>query len=174
MPSNSDESVNERPFIQAGSGKDFAGLAGFILLCFAISALGAWITASSVGTWYQTLAKPAFNPPDWVFAPVWTTLFLMIAVSGWRVWRRSGFGAAKNAFSLYFFQLALNLLWSFLFFGAQAIGAAFVEIMVLLAAIVVTGIVFARHDRVAAYLLVPYAAWVAFATLLTGAIWSLN
>jgi len=157
------------------TGRESAlGLAGFLLLCFLVSALGGWVTSTSVGTWYQTLEKPAFNPPDWVFAPVWTTLFVMIAVAGWRVWRKCGFAQAKGAFTAYFVQLLLNLAWSYLFFGAQNVGLALAEIIPLLIAIVVTAILFARTDRIAAALFVPYAAWVSFATLLTGSIWLLN
>lgn len=156
------------------SRRDILALFGFLILCFLVSGLGGWITATSVGTWYQTLEKPSFNPPDWVFAPVWTTLFLMMAIAGWRVWRKAGFERARPAFLAYFIQLGLNLLWSFLFFGMQNIGFAFGEIMFLLAAIIVTTALFARIDKIAAMLFIPYAAWVAFATLLTGAIFVLN
>lgn len=153
---------------------NFTALLGFLALCALVSALGGWITATSVGNWYQTLEKPSFNPPDWVFAPVWTALFVMIAVAGWRVWRKTGFAGAKAGFAVYFLQLFLNLAWSFLFFGAQNPTLALAEIVPLLAAILVTAYLFARIDKIAAALFVPYAAWVAFATLLTGAIVVLN
>ncbi|WP_367142089.1 TspO/MBR family protein [Propionivibrio sp.] len=81
-------------------------------------AIGGWVTADSVGTWYRTLQKPVFNPPDWVFAPVWTLLYLMIALAGWRVWRRVGFSGARAGMVAYSAQLALNLAWSFLFSAA--------------------------------------------------------
>jgi len=161
-------------FASPGRRRDLAGLAAFILLCLAVSGVGGWATASSVGGWYQTLAKPAFNPPDWVFAPVWTVLYLMIAVAGWRVWRRSGLGGAPWAMAAYAAQLALNLAWSFVFFGAQAIGAALVVIVLLLAAIGVNLRLFWRIERAAALLLAPYAAWVAFAAVLNAALWRLN
>ena len=154
--------------------RDLAGLAAFVLLCLAISALGGWVTATSVGSWYPTLAKPAFNPPNWVFAPVWTVLYLMIAAAGWRVWRRRGLAAAPVAMGTYALQLALNLAWSFVFFGAQAIGAALVVIAALLAAIVANAILFWKIERAAGWLLAPYAAWVAFATALNAALWWLN
>jgi len=167
--------------------RDLAGLAAFVLLCLGVSALGAWVTATSVGGWYQGLAKPAFNPPDWVFAPVWTALYLMIAVAGWRVWRRRGTTSARGvtsahsgttsahcALGVYALQLALNLAWSFIFFGAQAIGIALAEIALLLGAIVVNLRLFWRIDRAAGLLLAPYALWVAFAAVLNAALWRLN
>jgi tryptophan-rich sensory protein len=154
--------------------RDLAGLAAFLALCLGIGALGGWATAASVGTWYQTLAKPACNPPDWVFGPVWTVLYVTIALAGWRVWRRHGIAGARRGFTAYGAQLALNLAWSFLFFGARAIGLAFAEILLLLAAIVVNAVLFWRKDRIGGWLLVPYAAWVAFASLLNGALWRLN
>jgi benzodiazapine receptor len=158
----------------ASRARDLAGLAAFVLLCLAVSAIGGWVTATSVGGWYQTLAKPAFNPPDAVFAPVWTALYLMIAASGWRAWRRRGLAGAPWAMAAYALQLALNLGWSFVFFGAQAIGAALVVIVLLLAAIGVNLRLFWRIERAAALLLAPYAAWVAFAAVLNAALWRLN
>lgn len=154
--------------------RDLAGLAAFVALCLGISALGGWATASSVGSWYPTLAKPAFNPPSWVFAPVWTVLYLMIAAAGWRVWRQRGLAGARAAMAAYALQLALNLAWSFVFFGAQTIGAALAVIAALLAAIVANAILFWKIERAAGWLLAPYAAWVAFATLLNAALWRLN
>lgn len=153
--------------------REVAGLAVFIAINVAVSALGGWATAASVGTWYQKLAKPAFNPPDWIFAPVWSALYLMIAIAGWRVWRR-GSGQARGALMVYAVQLALNLSWSFVFFGARLIGPALAVIAALLAAIVANAFLFWRIDRMAGALLVPYAAWVSFATLLTAALWRLN
>ncbi|MDH4094110.1 MAG: tryptophan-rich sensory protein [Betaproteobacteria bacterium] len=153
--------------------RDTAGLAVFLAINVAVSALGGWATASSVGTWYQGLAKPAFNPPDWVFAPVWSALYLMIAVAGWRAWRRGG-GEARRALVVYAVQLALNLSWSFVFFGARLIGPALLVIAALLAAIAANAALFWRLDRWAGALLVPYAAWVSFAALLNAALWRLN
>lgn len=157
-----------------GRARDLAGLAAFLALCLGIAALGGWATAGSVGTWYQTLHKPAFNPPDWVFGPVWTVLYVTIALAGWRIWRRHGIAGARLELAVYGAQLALNLGWSFLFFGARAIGLAFGEILLLLAAIVVNALLFWRKDRAAGWLLVPYAVWVAFASLLNVALWRLN
>ncbi len=127
-----------------------------------------------MGGWYQDLQKPAFNPPDWVFAPVWTTLFIAMAVAAWRVWRRGGRAGAGRELALYGLQLALNLGWSALFFGLREIGWALVEILVLFVAIAATTVLFWRRDRVAGLLFLPYLAWVAYATLLTAALWTLN
>jgi benzodiazapine receptor len=155
-------------------GRNWLALAGFLGLCFAVAAAGGAVTASSVGSWYAGLAKPSFNPPAWVFGPVWTVLYVMIAVAGWRVWCRRGEAGARAALIAWGVQLALNLGWSFLFFGAHLIGAALLEIVVLLAAIVCTIVLCWRVDRMAGALLIPYVAWVGFATLLTAALWRLN
>jgi benzodiazapine receptor len=149
-------------------------LAGFLVLCFAVAAAGGAVTATSVGSWYAALAKPPFNPPDWVFGPVWTTLYAMIAVAGWRVWRRRSERGAGSALIAWGVQLALNLAWSFIFFGARLIGAALADIVVLLAAIVLTAILSWRVDRLAGVLLMPYIAWVSFATVLNASLWKLN
>ena len=160
--------------------RDYAGLAVFIAINAAVSALGGWATSASVGTWYQGLEKPTFNPPDWIFAPVWSALYLMIAIAGWRVWRRGAEGASgarrevRLALMAYAVQLALNLTWSFVFFGARLIGPALAVIVALLAAILANAFLFWRIDRVAGALLVPYAAWVSFATVLNAALWRLN
>jgi len=154
--------------------RDLAGLIAFVAVCLVVSGVGGAITATSVGTWYQALAKPAFNPPDWLFAPVWTALYVMMGVAGWRIWRTAGFGAGRLALGAFALQLALNLGWSFLFFGFQLIAAALVEIVVLFLSIGATAVLFWRIDRAAGLLFVPYAAWVAFATALNAAIWHLN
>lgn len=162
------------PAFRPGSMRDVASLVLCLALCLGASGLGAVATASSVGTWYQALAKPSFNPPDAVFAPVWTALYIMMAVAVWRVWRRHGLKPARGAMALFALQLALNVAWSVLFFGLRLIGPALAEIVVLWLAIVATAIAFWRHDRLAGLLLLPYAAWVAFATLLNAALWHLN
>lgn len=154
--------------------RDSFGFIAFLVLCLAVAALGGAATASSVGNWYPTLAKPAFNPPNWIFAPVWTALYFMMAVAGWRVWRSDGLRRARWALTLFALQLALNLAWSILFFGMHSIGAALIEIVVLLLAILATALAFWRRDRAAGMLFVPYAAWVAFAAVLNAAIWRLN
>jgi len=154
--------------------RDTVAFIAFLAPCLAVSAIGGGVTATSVGTWYQSLAKPPFNPPDWIFAPVWTVLFFMMAIAGWRVWRRDGLRKTRSALMLFACQLMLNLAWSILFFGFRLIGAALVEILVLLLAILATTVMFWQRDRVAGMLFVPYAGWVAFATALNAALWQLN
>jgi tryptophan-rich sensory protein len=146
-------------------------LVGFLILSLLVSSLGGWLTAGSIADWYPTLAKPSFNPPDWVFAPVWSTLFLLMAIAAWRVWRRAGWGAGLV---LYFVQLVGNLAWSALFFGLQRPGLALVDCALLLVLIIATTFQFRRHDGLAALLMLPYIAWVAFACILNGAIVALN
>lgn len=154
--------------------RNLLALAGFVALCLAVAAAGGAVTSTSVGTWYAALDKPAFNPPNWVFGPVWTLLYLMMALAAWRVWRLAGERGVRAALGLWALQLALNLTWSYVFFGARMIGAALAEIAVLLVAIIATLALFWRLDRIAGALLVPYAAWVAFAMVLNAALWRLN
>lgn len=150
-----------------------ASLALCIGLCVAVGALGGWVTATSVTTWYPGLNKPSFTPPDWVFGPVWTALYVLMGIAAWRVvW--AGSGLVRQALALFALQLAINLLWSVVFFGLQKIGAAVAVILLLEAAIVATIVAFRRIDGPAAALLLPYALWVAFATVLNIAIWRLN
>lgn len=155
------------------SKRALMGLIGFLALCLAVSAIGGAITATTINSWYPTLVKPLFTPPGWIFPPVWTTLFVMMAVAAWRVWRQNA-GKPGRALGAFVLQLGLNLAWSFLFFGLQMIGAALVEMVILLAAIVWTIRLFTAVDRPAALLLVPYALWVGFATVLTATIWLNN
>ena len=154
--------------------QDVLGLVGFVILCLVVSGIGAIVTATTVGTWYPTLHKPPFNPPDWVFAPVWTTLYVFIGVAGWRVWRRARWEVTRIALMVFAAQLALNLLWSLVFFGLQQISLALVEIVILLLAIIANTILFWRIDRWAGALFAPYVLWVAFATVLNASLWLLN
>ncbi len=147
---------------------------GFVVVCFAAAAVGGSLTASSVGGWYQTLAKPALNPPDWVFGPVWTTLYAMMAVAAWLVWRRGGWRAQRGPLVLFFIHLAINVAWSGVFFGLQSPGGGLAVIVLLWLAIVATAAVFWRQSRAAALLLMPYLVWVSFASYLNFAIWRLN
>jgi len=153
---------------------DLVGLFAFIVLCLVVSGIGGAITASSVETWYQALEKPIFNPPDWVFAPVWTLLYIIMGISAWRVWRLRSFEATSKALGVFALQLGFNLAWSFLFFGLQKIDLALVEIVILLVAIIVNAIMFWRIDRLAGLMLMPYIAWVTYATVLNASIWLLN
>lgn len=126
------------------------------------------------GEWYATLRKPSWNPPAWVFGPVWTALYTMMAVAAWLVWRRGGWAAQRRPLALFLVQLALNAGWTPLFFGLKSPGLALAEIGLLWLAIVGTLIAFARVSRAAAWLLAPYLAWVSFAAALNFALWRLN
>ncbi|MEI9996154.1 MAG: TspO/MBR family protein [Rhizomicrobium sp.] len=147
-------------------------LALFALSTLGVGAVAGIVTAPEVTGWYATLTKPSFNPPNWVFGPVWTLLYLMMAVAAWRVWRVAG--GRSRPLALFYVQLAFNLAWSFLFFRAHATGAALIEICVLLILLFWTAASFARYDRIATWLMVPYIAWVSFAAMLNAAIWELN
>ena len=136
---------------------------------FAAAAGGA---AFPPDDWYAALNKPAWNPPGWVFGPVWTTLYVMIATAGWLLWRR--LGARSAAFAAWLIQVALNAAWTPLFFGLHKPAWALVDIVLLLAAIATTMALAWRAERWASWLLLPYLAWVAFATCLNAAIWRLN
>ena len=127
--------------------------------------------ATLPGAWYALLTKPAFNPPNWVFAPVWSLLYILIAIAGWRTWRRSPGGAAMRLWAA---QLVLNFLWSPTFFGAKMMGLALVVILLLFATILLFIARTWNSDRLSAWLFVPYAAWVAFATLLNASLLWLN
>jgi translocator protein len=146
-------------------------LAGWLLLCFSAPSLGAFF---GPGEWYASLAKPEWNPPGWVFGPVWSALYAMMAVAAWLVWRRGGFAAQRRPLGAFLAQLALNALWTPLFFGLHWPGVAFAEILLLWFAIAWTLAEFWRVHRAAAWLLVPYLAWVSFAAVLNGALWRLN
>lgn len=145
----------------------------FAVMCYAIAGVSGVVTAQSVHSWYPTLHKPFFNPPDWVFGPVWTLLYGMIAIAGWRVWRAAG-TAAKPAWAAYALQLLLNFLWSGLFFGLHQPLWALGDIVLLWLAILINVLLFARRDQTAGWLLVPYFTWVSFAFLLNAAIVKLN
>jgi tryptophan-rich sensory protein len=123
------------------------------------------------GEWYAGLAKPSFNPPSWVFAPVWTVLYVLIAVAGWRIWRKHAGGWPMR---LWWAQLALNFLWSPVFFAGHRVGLALVIVVLMLAVILAFIALSWRQDRPAAWLFTPYAAWVGFAALLNGSILVLN
>ena len=154
--------------------RQFAVLVAIMAVCFAAAGLGATATASSVGGWYQTLLKPTWNPPDWLFGPVWTILYFMMAVAAWLVWRTCEWNKSRPALIWFGIQLALNTAWSFLFFGMQRPDIALAEILVLWIAIATTFIAFTRRSAAAAILLAPYLAWTSFAVFLNFTIWRLN
>jgi tryptophan-rich sensory protein len=126
------------------------------------------------GQWYEHLRKPSWRPPNWLFAPAWAILYLMIAFSGWLVWRTVGFGGAALPLTVYFLQLGLNAAWSTIFFGMRRPDLAFLEIAMLWLSIVATIAAFHPVNAVAAWLLLPYLAWVTFAATLNFAIWRMN
>ena len=126
------------------------------------------------GDWYERLAKPAWRPPNWLFAPVWTVIYLTIAVSGWLVWRKSGFAGAALPLTIYLLQLVLNAAWTPIFFGLHRPDLAFLEIVMLWLSILATIITFHSLNAGAAWLLVPYLAWVTFAATLNFGVWRLN
>ncbi|NBB85727.1 MAG: tryptophan-rich sensory protein [Bacteroidetes bacterium] len=148
------------------------GLVGWLALCFGVAALGG--IATDTGAWYQELTRPAWNPPGWVFGPVWTLLYTLMAVAAWGIWKETGFREAAVPLALFGVQLALNGLWSWLFFGWQLPGWAFAEILMLWTAIAATLLVFYRVKAWTAYLLVPYLLWVSYAAALNGWIWWMN
>lgn len=138
-----------------------------------VATIGGVATAGSVATWYPTLVKPSFNPPDWIFGPVWTVLYIMMALAAWRIWCTDHPDRAR-ALAAYGIQLMLNLAWSLIFFGMQRPDLALVEIVLLVAMVAVTARWFWTIDRLAGLLLIPYLLWISFATVLNAAIWRLN
>jgi len=142
-----------------------------LLLTFGAAAIGAQFQP---GPWYAQLNRPPLTPPNWIFGPVWTALYFMMGVAAAIVWAKSGWQDARLPLGLYCGQLALNCLWSALFFGMQRPGLALVDIVILWLAILATIAAFSRHSRLAAGMLVPYLAWVSFATYLNAGFWWLN
>ena len=146
-----------------------------IALPLIVGAIGGFFTSSSVKTWFPTLIKPSFNPPAWLFAPVWTILYILMGISFFLVWTKAAESRKKTiGLSFYFAQLFFNFCWSFLFFYARQPGWALVDILVLWILIALTMFWFAKLYKPAAWLLVPYLLWVSFATALNFAIWQLN
>lgn len=156
--------------------REIGVLVGFVAVCELVGILGALATAPAIETWYATIAKPGFTPPSWVFGPVWTLLYFLMGCAAFLVWRERDARprAANIALGAFLVQLVLNGLWSPAFFGLQSPLLGLVVIVPLLLALLVTAGLFARVSRPAAVLLVPYVAWVAYATALNGAIWGLN
>jgi benzodiazapine receptor len=146
-------------------------LMGFVGICFLAATTSAMFRP---GDWYEQLRKPAWRPPNWLFPPAWTLLYLTIAVSGWLVWRTSGFAGAAFPFAIYLVQLILNASWSPIFFGMRRPDLAFIEVVMLWLSIIATIAAFHRVNAVAAYVLLPYLAWVTFAAALNLTIWRLN
>jgi translocator protein len=148
-------------------------LAGWIALVAIAGALGA-VASTDAKQFYGSLVQPAWAPPAQVFGPVWTVLYILMAVAAWLVWRERGWSRARGALGLFVVQLALNALWSWLFFAWHRGGWAFADIVALLIALVATVVVFARIRKAAAWLLAPYLAWVSFAAVLNYSVWRMN
>jgi len=151
--------------------QSWLALVVLIVVCFAVAGLGGLATAPNIPNWYAGLTKPSWTPPGSLFGPVWSALYLSMAVAAWLVWRK---GDAVMSMVLFAVQLSFNAAWSWLFFGLHSPGLGFVDIVLLWVAIVGTTIVFWRRSLVAGLLFVPYLAWVSFAAVLNFAIWRLN
>ena len=147
-----------------------------VAICLTVGYLSSIVTQSSIESWYPTIEKPSFNPPNWVFAPVWTLLFILMGISAGLIWDKIDLDKELVKKGLFFFavQLALNALWSYLFFGLNNILLASIEIVLLLLIIYETYLIFKKIDKKASYLLIPYMLWVGFATILTITIYFLN
>lgn len=149
--------------------RQVATLVGFIVVTFCAPL--ASVSIMPPGAWYEALHKPTWNPPAWLFGPVWTLLYTLMAVAAWLIWKRAGW---RLPLALYFIQLMLNALWTPLFFGAHLLGLALLEVVLFWVAILLTTLGFRNVSRTAAWLMVPYLAWVAFASFLNFTLWQLN
>ena len=145
-----------------------------LLIPLAVGFTSGFFTATGEGTWFQTIQKPSWNPPGWVFAPVWTTLYILMGIALYLIWKTSADNRRRKAILFFSCQLILNFFWSFIFFKLQQPGWALVEIVILWVAILLTIFSFAAINKIAAWLLVPYISWVSFAMVLNYTIWILN
>src|SRR3989344_2018576 len=142
-------------------------LLSWIVLCESAGILGSLFTIPAISSWYVTLAKPSFSPPNWIFGPVWTVLYLLMGIAAYRIWRMGGRrSTVRSAVVLFLVHLFFNAIWSPIFFGAQNIPLAFVDIGIIWTTLIIVIFRFAALDGVSAYLLVPYLCWVSFATVL--------
>lgn len=162
------------PDSNSPSRRQWLALVVFLAASFSAASIGGMATATSVNTWYPLLVKPAWNPPPWVFGPVWSLLYALMSVAAWRVWLKRALPGAQRVLGLFFVQLGLNALWSVLFFGLRRPDLAFGEVIVLWLALVAVQRGLHRLDRVAAWLWMPYVLWVAFAAVLNGTVAWLN
>lgn len=153
----------------------FVKLVIAIALPVLIGGVSGFFTVSRVESWYQTIQKPSWNPPNWVFGPVWTTLYVMMGIALWLVWKEDTSRELKLIAGILFAaQLTLNFFWSFIFFRLELPGWAFAEILVMWVVILATIFAFAQVNKTAAWLLVPYISWVSFAAMLNFTIWRMN
>lgn len=144
----------------------------FIIILLSIAWLVGLVTSTDIDNWYSYLNHPSISPPNWVFAPVWSFLYILIAIAGWMIWRVHSF--KSKAMKWYFLQLILNFAWTFIFFLGHALGWALFEILILDIVVIVTIVEFYQLNRLAALLLMPYLAWISFATILNVGYWWLN
>lgn len=171
--------MNQEPMESAWNWKttalDVGALVGFLALVAGVAVFGGIFSAQTSGEWYQNLDLPSWQPPSWVFGPVWTTLYLMIAAAGWLAWRKTGLaGDGFWPMIVYLIQLGLNGAWPMLFFGIERPGLAFAGIVCLWSAIALNAVLFWRASPTAAVLFIPYLAWTSFAAALNLAIWLAN
>lgn len=159
--------------LPSSKSRDALGLLGWLLVAFAAAAVGGFASASA-GDFYRVLARPPWAPPGWIFGPVWSVLYALMGVSAWLVWRVQGFAGARSALALFVAQLAVNALWTWLFFVWRLGAVAFGENLLLWLLIVANIVLFSRVSKLAALLLLPYVAWVSFACALSFATWRLN
>ena len=146
-----------------------------IAIPLAVGFTSSLFTITGTGSWYQEISKPTWNPPNWIFGPVWTTLYVLMGIALYLVWKDDRVSRIKDtALLLFVFQLIFNFSWSYIFFDRHQIGLAFAEILILLALIILTIISFSRVNKLAAWLLVPYVSWVSFAAILNYTIWQMN
>lgn len=150
------------------------GLIVIVGICFAVAGAGSWFMPSALSGWFALLQKPSWNPPNWVFGPVWSVLYICMAIAAWLVWRRDGWAGARVPLTLFAVQLLLNGAWTGLFFGLRLPWIAFAEIVLLWCAILATLLSFARISPLAGWLFVPYLAWVTFAAVLNFTLARLN
>jgi tryptophan-rich sensory protein len=153
---------------------DILKLVASVILCQIAGFLGSLFTTPAIPTWYATLKKPFFTPPNWIFSPVWISLFILMGISLFFVWRRQGHPQFKKALIFFFVQLILNVLWSLAFFGLRLPLLGFIDIILLWIAILLTILHFLKVSKFAGVLLIPYLLWVGFATLLNLSLWILN
>lgn len=153
--------------------RQLLGLIGWLAVSFAASAVGA-VASIQAKSFYSQLVQPAWAPPPWIFGPVWTILYALMAISVWLVWRSGGFRTNRTALSLFIVQLLLNALWSWLFFAWLRGALAFADTVLLLVIIVATIVLFWRVSLLAGALLIPYLLWVSFASVLNYSLWKLN
>ena len=159
--------------LPSSNSRDALGLLGWLLVAFAAAGVGG-LASASAGDFYRELVRPLWAPPGWLFGPVWSVLYALMGFSAWLVWRARGFAGARGALGLFLVQLAVNALWTWLFFVWRLGAVAFGEILFLWLLIVANIVLFSRVSKLAALIFLPYVAWVSFACALTFATWQLN